>query len=101
MLEIDCGTDVVIEGKDKVKVYPSSEWAERAFCTECGTNLYYRLKGSDEHMVCLGIFDDDDGLSFKKQVFIDEKPAYYSFAEDTENMTGEELFAMVQAEQQE
>ena len=98
-LEIDCGTDVVIEGADNVTVYPSSEWAERAFCSACGTNLFYRLKETGEHMVCAGIFDDEDGLSFRSQVFIDAKPDYYSFAEDTENLTGAELFAMVQGEQ--
>ncbi len=100
-LEIDCGTDVMIEGMDNVTVYPSSEWAERAFCSACGSNLFYRLTGSGEHMVCAGLFDDEDGLSFRSQVFIDAKPDYYSFAEDTENMTGEQLFAQVQEEAQE
>ena len=98
-LEIDCGTDVVIEGAEKMTVYPSSEWAERAFCGTCGSNLFYRLKDSGQHMVCAGIFEDEDGLRFRSQVFIDAKPDYYSFAEDTENLTGAELFAMVQGEQ--
>ncbi|MGB5484206.1 GFA family protein [Parasphingorhabdus sp.] len=102
-LEIDCGTDVLIKGAEKISVYNSSDWAERAFCSACGTNLFYRLKGTGEHMVCAGIFDDadNDSLTFKTQVFIDEKPAYYSFAEDTDNMTGEELFAMIEGGQQE
>lgn len=100
-VEIDCGADVAIEGEDKIKIYPSSEWAERAFCSVCGSNLFYRLKGTGEHMIAAGLFDDDNGLTFKTQVFVDEKPDYYSFAEDTENMTGAELFAMVQAEQEE
>ncbi len=103
-IEIDCGTDVVIEGADRMTVYPSSEWAERAFCGTCGSNLFYRLIGTGEHMVCAGLFDDDtdrdSDLTLKRQVFIDEKPGYYSFAEETENLTGDELFAMVAAEQQ-
>ncbi|OAO03070.1 GFA family protein [Parasphingorhabdus sp.] len=99
-MELDCGTDVAIEGEENVTIYPSSDWAERAFCKICGTHLLYRLKGSGEHMVCAGIFGDIDGLEFTSQVFIDEKPAYYSFAEDTKNMTGAELFAMVQAQQE-
>ena len=100
-LEIDCGTDVEITGADKVGVFASSEWAERGFCSSCGTSLFYRLKETGEHMVCAGIFDDEYGLSFRSQVFIDAKPAYYSFAERTENLTGEELFAMVQGTTQE
>ncbi len=42
----------------------------------------------------MGIFDDDEDLIFDLQVFIEEKPEYYSFANQTKNMTGEELFAM-------
>lgn len=98
MMEINCGPNVQITGEDHITIYPSSEWAERAFCGTCGSNLFYRLKGTGEHMVCIGLFNNDDRLTFTSQVFIDEKPHYYSFAEETENMTGEELFAMVSAE---
>jgi len=40
---IDCGSDVEIEGLDHLKTYRSSEWAERAFCSTCGTHIYYKL----------------------------------------------------------
>jgi hypothetical protein len=40
-----------------------------------------------------GIFGDDQSFVFDHQVFIDEKPAYYDFANKTEDMTGAELFA--------
>jgi len=40
-----------------------------------------------------GIFADQDGLTFDHQVFIDEKPDYYDFANETHNMTGAEVFA--------
>jgi hypothetical protein len=42
----------------------------------------------------VGIFEHDEGFVFDVQVFIEEKPQYYSFANKTKNMTGEELFAM-------
>ncbi|NVD26997.1 GFA family protein [Parasphingorhabdus flavimaris] len=103
-VEIDCGTDVLIKGADRISVYHSSEWAERAFCADCGSHLFYRLKDSGEHMVCAGLFDDatdkDASLSLRRQVFIDEKPSYYSFAGDSEMLTGAELFAMIEAGQQ-
>ena len=38
-------------------------------------------------------FDDRNGYAFKSQIFIDEKPAYYDFANKTHNMTGAEVFA--------
>ncbi len=93
-MEIDCGADVRFEGEESISVFSSSDWAERGFCGNCGTHLFYRLKGSGEHMVPVGLFEDGADLVFKGQVFIDEKPDYYTFANDTKNLTGAELFAM-------
>jgi hypothetical protein len=92
-MEVDCGTEVVFSGADHITVYRSSEWAERGFCQRCGSHLFYRLKATRQHMVPVGLFDACEGLVFDQQVFIDEKPAYYDFANETENMTGAELFA--------
>mgnify|MGYP000675211619 CR=1 FL=1 len=35
----------------------------------------------------------NDRLKIIHQIFIDEKPAYYCFANETHNMTGAEVFA--------
>ncbi len=40
-----------------------------------------------------GLFDNLDDVVFDHQVFIDDKPKYYDFANQTNNMTGEEVFA--------
>lgn len=92
-MELNCGSDVTISGNENIQIFDSSEWAERGFCKNCGTHLFYRLKGTQEHMVPVGLFDDSLNVKFYNQVFIDEKPSYYSFADDTEKLTGEELFA--------
>ena len=97
-MEIDCGADVEIGGEENVAVFDSSEWAERGFCQSCGTHLFYRLKGNRQHMVPVGLFEDSASLAFKGQVFIDEKPNYYEFANQTKNFTGAEIFAMFGAE---
>jgi hypothetical protein len=90
---VDCGADVVFEGEAHIGLFDSSTWAERGFCQHCGSHLFYRLKDSREHMVPVGLFDADADLVFEQQVFIDEKPSYYDFANATENLTGAELFA--------
>lgn len=90
---IDCGSDIAFEGEEHISVFDSSEWAERGFCKQCGTHLFYRLKQNNQHFVPVGLFADAQGITFDHQVFIDEKPAYYAFANDTKNMSGEELFA--------
>ncbi len=44
-------------------------------------------------MVPVGLFDNDEGLVFDHQVFIEEKPSYYDFSNKTKNRTGAEIFA--------
>ena len=90
---VDCGTEVDIEGAEHVAVFDSSKWAERGFCNRCGTHLFYRLKGNQQHQVPIGLFDDSPEVHFGLQVFIDEKPGYYAFADETSTMTGAEVFA--------
>jgi hypothetical protein len=51
------------------------------------------LKDNSKYYIPVGIFDNSEGLVFEHQVFIDEKPEYYSFANETKNLTGAELFA--------
>ncbi|WP_291173699.1 GFA family protein [Hyphomicrobium sp.] len=84
---------LALEGADNVGVYNSSEWAERGFCKVCGSSLYYHLLGSDHYSLSAGALDDQSGLQLTAQIFIDEKPAYYDFANDTPKLTGEEVFA--------
>ena len=93
-MEIDCGTDVSFEGEDDITVYNSSSWAERGFCKKCGSHLFYRLKESKQHMIPVGLFDDQEHLVFDSQVFIDKKPSFYSFSNKTNDMTEAEIFAM-------
>ncbi len=89
----DCGATLKIEDTSNLGIYKSSEWAERAFCRKCGTPLYYRLSGKDMYFVSAEAFDDLKDLAFTSQIFIEEKPAYYDFANKTHNMTGAEVFA--------
>lgn len=92
-MELACGSAVSFSGEENISVFDSSAWAERGFCKNCGTHLFYRLKESGQHMIPVGVFGDDENLKFDSQVFIDEKPSFYSFANKTNEMTGAELFA--------
>lgn len=93
LLAIDCGTDVSFGGEQFIRAFRSSDWAERGFCAECGSHLFYRLSQGGQYIMPVGLIDNSDGLVFDHQVCIDSKPGYYSFAEQTHNMTCDELFA--------
>ena len=100
LLAIECGSEVRFEGDDNISVFSSSDWAERGFCRKCGSNLFYRLKKGGYYAISAGLLDDDKQLTFEHQVFIDEKPSYYSFANETKNMTGAEVFALYSSPQE-
>ena len=93
-MAVDCGTDVDFEDVETLSVYNSSEWAERGFCSTCGTHLFYRVKESGQYFIPAGVLDRESDCTLSGQVFIDEKPGYYSFANKTHDMTGAELFEM-------
>lgn len=84
---------VIFEGEANVTVYRSSDWAERGFCTICGANLFYRLVDSEEHMLSVGVLDDQAPFVMEEQCFIDEKPPGYSFANDVPLLTAAEVYA--------
>lgn len=90
---LDCGTNVSFKGDGYIKRFSSSEWAERGFCSSCGTHLFYRLKEANHYIVPAGLFNNLSDAHFTTQIFIDEKPDYYNFANKTKMMTGEEVFA--------
>ncbi|MGD1701227.1 GFA family protein [Dapis sp. BLCC M229] len=93
LLAIECGDQVRFEGSDSISVFNSSEWAKRGFCSQCGTHLFYRLKQKKYYMIPVGLLDRDSNLTFEQQIFIDEKPSFYSFANKTKNLTKAEVFA--------
>ncbi|OLS63465.1 GFA family protein [Pseudomonas putida] len=74
-------------------VYGSSDWAERGFCAKCGSHLFYRLKGGNFFAIPVGLLDGEQAWSLDLQVYIDEKPSFYCFSNQTKNMTGAEVVA--------
>jgi hypothetical protein len=90
---LECGDTIQLEDPSKLGVYRSSEWAERCFCKTCGTALFYRLVGKDFYAVSAEAFDDRSAFTLASEIFIDEKLAYYAFANPTKKMTGAEVFA--------
>jgi hypothetical protein len=92
-LVLECCSTLNIENSSSLGTYRSSNWAERAFCKQCGTPLFYRLIDKDFYAVSAEAFDDRNGFALASEIFIDEKPTYYEFANKTHKMTGAEVFA--------
>ncbi|MCI5072332.1 GFA family protein [bacterium] len=97
LLAVDCGQDVQISGQEHIGVYSSSDWAERGFCKVCGSSLFYRLKEEQQYFIPAGLFDDQN-FKLDHQIFIDHKPSYYDFANETHTMTEQEVFEKAMSE---
>ena len=97
LLAIEGGSNVQFDGADSISVFSSSAWAERGFCRTCGSHLFYRLKKEGHYWVPVGLLDEKEAWVFDQQVFIDEEPPFYSFANETKKLTGAELFAQYSA----
>lgn len=93
MLALNGGTGLEISGIENVISYASTDWAERAFCSKCGTHLFIRVNGSGRYIVPAGLFPLDEVLQFDHQIFIEKRPSYYCFANETSDLTGEQVFA--------
>ena len=93
-LEIDA-TPGSLEFSGPVKSYASSDWAERAWCDDCGTTLWYHLTipGHDYYSVSAGLVDDAGGLELKTEIYVDVKPDGYAFAGEHETKTKAEVEA--------
>lgn len=93
VISADIHGEVTFENDDTLKWYDSSDWAERGFCGECGTSLFYRLKGKGIVAIMAGSLDMPENVPLKEHIFIDEKPYYYDFKDDAPRVTAEEFLA--------
>ena len=90
---VEPSSGIQMSGEENIQIYNSSEWAQRGFCGKCGTHLFYRLKDKSLNFCNfnLGTITNLDDFEFKTEIFIDHKPACYSFANKTKKMTEKEV----------
>jgi hypothetical protein len=89
--------DFTLQGEEHIAAYQSSDWAERAFCSKCGSHLWYKFLPTGNRTFLAGMFDLPEGLPIKQQIFIDEKPDWYDLAQDSPKKTGAEIIAEAEA----
>ena len=94
---VQCGAEVTLADESQVAVYKSSGYGERCFCKTCGSTLFWRMQGGAKHVVSAQSFDDPGAFKFVSEIFIDEQPANYCFANDVKRMTGPDFVAALMA----
>ncbi|AVO37713.1 GFA family protein [Pukyongiella litopenaei] len=85
------------QGEDFIRTFASSDWAERGFCSRCGSSLFWRMTapGPAQGLLSLsaGTLDSFAGLELTTEIYIDHKPAAYAMAGETRKMTEAEVIA--------
>ena len=94
---VQCAQEVSFKGEEHITRYASSDWAERGFCSKCGSNLFYRFTPTGSYSFLAGLFDDLGEMSLHEEIFVDEQPEYYSFTQSTVRKTGPEVIAEAKA----
>jgi hypothetical protein len=57
--------------------YQSTDVADKAFCRNCGSSIFWRLAGRPTLHVSAGLFDDDLPAKLDSHRFISERGTYY------------------------
>ncbi|MBU2587926.1 MAG: GFA family protein [Alphaproteobacteria bacterium] len=87
------GETAEVTGEGAITVYRSSTWAERAFCSICGSNLWYRFVPTGNRSFLAGLFNLPQGFGIEQQIFVDEKPDWYDIVQESPMLTGEQVIA--------
>lgn len=91
--------DVAANGP--IRTRKTSDWAERGWCDECGSVIWYRVTepGPYEGMYGLsaGLFPDGANHTLNLEYYIDLKPKGWSFTGDHSRMTEAEVQALFAA----
>ena len=66
-----------------LKWYASSDFAKRAFCVECGSQLFYKMNEADKISVMMGTIEDTHQMEIDSHIFCAEKGDYYQLTDDT------------------
>lgn len=62
--------------------YRSSDDAERGFCKECGSSLFWRPKEGDYVSVWAGSLESPTGITGSKHIFVADAGDYYDLPDD-------------------
>ncbi|PNQ73556.1 aldehyde-activating protein [Erythrobacter sp. SAORIC-644] len=92
-----CGDNPQVSGAEFITEYRSSEWAGRAFCSQCGSNLWFRFLPTGNRSFSAGLFDAAAAYGVEKEIFVDERAVWCRIEGNHPRQTGEEAIAEAKA----
>jgi hypothetical protein len=80
-----------VADESQLGVYKSSDYGERCFCKSCGSTLFWRMQDGSFGAVSIQAFDDPGQFAFVSEIYVDEQPSNYAFANKTKRQTSQEF----------
>lgn len=69
----------VTTGEDRIKTFVSAGGAQRRFCSDCGSNLFFEHPAVPPFaFVAIGSLDEDPGNRPEAHIFVGSKAAWYA-----------------------
>lgn len=85
-------SSIVVKGP--AKSFRSSEWAERGFCSECGSTLWYGTVHDGARYLGAGLFDNAAGGAISVEYFADQCPEGYRLEGIKKRLSAEATIAL-------
>lgn len=74
---VDTANLVVQDSTNSLRWYRSSEKAQRAFCSTCGSNLFWSADADERTSIMAGTLDQPTGLTIAQHIYCEDKADYY------------------------
>ena len=73
--------------------YQGTPWAQRGFCSRCGSSLFWRLAEQLEGLLIVSVdaLEDDGDFALDRHIYSDARPDRYDFADDRPRVTEADL----------
>ncbi|MEM6890052.1 MAG: GFA family protein [Pseudomonadota bacterium] len=79
--------------------FRSSHWAERAFCSTCGSTLWYGTVDDGARHLSAGLFPNAGNGKLVIEFYSDERPDGYKLGGDQRRLNREETIALFTGEE--
>ena len=94
-MSVHCSGKIGYTEQSGLAWYRASKWAERGFCSKCGTSLFWRFAEDHDAMLIVSVeaLDDVSELKLEQHIYTDAQPDRYQFADDAPRLTEAEFLA--------
>lgn len=73
--------DLVVWAANGLRWYASSDIAERGFCNECGSNLFWRPNDGSHISIMAGTINGSTGLQASAHIFVESASDFLTIAD--------------------